>query len=47
MCQSTKSVVDATSYNQAGVETKTNKELNNTSGGVRLVFHKQGPFKEL
>lgn len=47
MCQPTKGLVDATSYNQVSVETKTNKELDNTSGGVRLAFHKQGPFREM
>ena len=45
VCQLTKSLADATSYNQASVETKMNKELNNTSKGIRLDFHEQGPFR--
>jgi len=47
VCQSTKILVDATSYNQASVETKTNWELNNTSRVVRIDLHEQGAFKEL
>ena len=47
VCWSTKSLVDATSYIQESVETKKNIELNNTSGGIRLAFHEQGPLKEM
>ena len=38
LCQLTKSLAYATSYNQARVETKTNWELNNTFGGVVSLF---------
>lgn len=47
VCWLAKHLADATSYNQASVETKMNRELNNTSGGVRLVFHEHGLFREL
>ena len=47
VCRPTKGLVDATFYNQAVMETKMNKEINNTSEGVRLYFHEQGPFREL
>ena len=47
VCRPIKSMADATSYNQASVEAKMIRELNNTSEGVRLDFHEQGPFREL
>ena len=47
VCRPTKILADATSSNQASVETNMSKELNNTSRGVRLDFHEQGPFRAL